>query len=562
MALQTIRIGSLPGFQYDDGDFDSAVETNQPIKAGLPSDPNDVVRLTDLAALISALTALSAPTGLETVPTLSEDLGIISITGSHRLWIYGTLFVKPSATVDLSALADGVWYIYYDATGTLQRSQTVWNILTTAQVAIVYKNGANYFIFDERHRTIMDAATHNYLHYTRGTAWASGLVAAPTDTTLNLGSGEFEDEDLRFQVTGANPYQVRIFYRDIALNWVWTALQNNWWKAGGTGRPQWDNAGTLADLASGRYGVYFLVAINGYDTKIITFMGQGEYTTLAQARAALYGGMSFGTLPTPEIKALYKIIVRATPASGTFEEVQDLRANPQLVGSAPVLTDHGTLGGLNDPDHPASAITNTPAGTVAATNVQAAIDELDTEKTTLADVKADADIADALSKRHNRLHAMSSTSDHSDVDLAALANDDLMQWDDPSSKWEPKSIAEIISGQSIAPGPVTISSVEDWRYAASIADDGTKELPTIKANYAAIGNIVISSSGVIDESAEFEIDSTGTCQIIRGTANVVVNADTDTKVCLGTAAAQNPLIVKNRLGGARNLMITIMYVKA
>ena len=168
----------------------------------------------------------------------------------------------------------------------------------------------------------------------------------------------------------------------------------------------------------------------------------------------------------------------------------------------------------------------------------------------------------ALGTAHNRLHAISSTSDHSDVNLTGISNNDLMQWDDPSSKWEPKSVAEVISGQSIAPGPVTISDVEDWRYAASIADDGTKALPTIKADYAAIGNIVISSSGVINESAEFEIDSTGTCQIIRGTANVVVNADIDTKVCLGTAAAQNPLTIKNRLGGVRNIMITIMYVKA
>jgi len=47
-------------------------------------------------------------------------------------------------------------------------------------------------------------------------------------------------------------------------------------------------------------------------------------------------------------------------------------------------------------------IKNTPAGTISATDVQAAIDELDTEKTTLSDVKADSDISDALSKRHTR----------------------------------------------------------------------------------------------------------------------------------------------------------------
>jgi hypothetical protein len=44
---------------------------------------------------------------------------------------------------------------------------------------------------------------------------------------------------------------------------------------------------------------------------------------------------------------------------------------------------------------------NIPAGTITSTTVQDAINELDTDKTTLADVKADTDIADALTKRHS-----------------------------------------------------------------------------------------------------------------------------------------------------------------
>mgnify|MGYP001480130613 CR=1 FL=1 len=98
-----------------------------------------------------------------------------------------------------------------------------------------------------------------------------------------------------------------------------------------------------------------------------------------------------------------------------------------------------------------------------------------------------------------------------------------------------------------------------WASAAALADDATIALPTITANFAAHGFVQVSSSGVINESAEFEIDSTGTCQIIRGTANIVINADTDGKFCLGTAAAQNPMSFKNRLGGARNVMITLDY---
>ena len=64
------------------------------------------------------------------------------------------------------------------------------------------------------------------------------------------------------------------------------------------------------------------------------------------------------------------------------------------------------------------------------------------------DISAHAIDADA---HHNELHDIDT---HSDTSLGALANDDLMQWDDPSTKWEPKSIAEVIAGQNIAPGNV------------------------------------------------------------------------------------------------------------
>lgn len=168
-----------------------------------------------------------------------------------------------------------------------------------------------------------------------------------------------------------------------------------------------------------------------------------------------------------------------------------------------------------------------------------------------------------LATSHARSHAISSTSDHSDVNLAGISNKDLMQWDDPSSKWLPKSLDEVISGQSISPSSVVIGTVEDWRYAAAIADDGHVDLPTIKANYAAKCEVIVSSVGVIDANATFMIDSTGTVTPQVDSGNCVYNIDTDVKLCIGTAAAQNPLIIKYRLGSTvANIMITMLYVKA
>jgi len=61
----------------------------------------------------------------------------------------------------------------------------------------------------------------------------------------------------------------------------------------------------------------------------------------------------------------FNVAVAATNLSGTNTGDQN---------------DHGTLTGLSDLDHPASAIINTPAGNIAATDVQSALNELDTEK--------------------------------------------------------------------------------------------------------------------------------------------------------------------------------------
>lgn len=53
MAVRQIRIGSMADIhQYSDADYDSAIETDHPIKAGPPIDGNDVLRLDDIATKI------------------------------------------------------------------------------------------------------------------------------------------------------------------------------------------------------------------------------------------------------------------------------------------------------------------------------------------------------------------------------------------------------------------------------------------------------------------------------------------------------------------------------
>lgn len=56
---------------------------------------------------------------------------------------------------------------------------------------------------------------------------------------------------------------------------------------------------------------------------------------------------------------------------------------------------------------------------------------------------------------HSEDHTVDS---HTDTNLATISNNDLLRWDDPSSKWLPKSVQEVIDGQDITPGQVITNS--------------------------------------------------------------------------------------------------------
>lgn len=92
-----------------------------------------------------------------------------------------------------------------------------------------------------------------------------------------------------------------------------------------------------------------------------------------------------------------------------------------------------------------------------------------------------------------------------------------------------------------------------YDYGASVADDGTFNLPVIPN--AGRGTVVV---GADEEAADFTIKSDGTVSLISASANVVANADTDAKFCIGTSVA-SPCVIKNRLGAAKNAVMHLVY---
>ena len=175
-----------------------------------------------------------------------------------------------------------------------------------------------------------------------------------------------------------------------------------------------------------------------------------------------------------------------------------------------------------------------------------------------------ADISDAVSKKHsNNLDHVQGT----DTTLGALGTknppidaDLVIQRDSVNadvlvtSTW-----TQIKAFLKTYFDTLYLSLTGFYRYAAAIADDGTTALPAITVNYAAKVEVIVSAVGIIDANATFMIDSTGTVTPQIDSGNVVYNIDTDTKLCIGTAAAQNPLTIKNRLGDAKNILIDMRY---
>lgn len=99
---------------------------------------------------------------------------------------------------------------------------------------------------------------------------------------------------------------------------------------------------------------------------------------------------------------------------------------------------------------------------------------------------------------------------------------------------------------------IAINGLLYWGSATDNADEDEITLPTITANYSGHGFVRVSAAGVIADSCEFESGSDGNVSLIRATANVVVGAAcADTKICISSAAGQNPIIVKPRNGAGK-----------
>jgi hypothetical protein len=287
----------------------------------------------------------------------------IAPTGADfRLYVSGVEYIFTTAqTVQITA-TEGLWYIYFNSSGVLTASQSVWDFESVCPVAFVYWDNTNHlciYFADERHQVIMDWRTHQYLHTTVGCRYASGLVisgytlnsSGDSNVEIGLNNGILFDEDLILTPTNgvsgtpastpnfyyqplSKPATIPVYYQ-LGANNVWrkqttanfyvypdtpnTTLYYNQYTGG---------AWQLTDVPSTNYVSYWIFATNDIDNPIIAIMGQQQNSTLANAVtndtfSALSIAPSVNGIPFLEMKILFQIILRCqnSYAGTTFSRV-------------------------------------------------------------------------------------------------------------------------------------------------------------------------------------------------------------------------------------------------
>lgn len=453
-------IGAVATGDVDDVPVDGA--TTVPISSNWAFDQGTVTR---------------EPTGFPNVtdtstPSFSSPTITLAKTGtSFDFYIQGVKYTKTvNQTVALpngTATDTGTWYIAFNAAGTLTATKTtVWDIAAadSCPVAVLYFNGAAGRICDERHGTVMDAATHDMLHYTVGCRFESGLAGTFTDpTAIGIALGIIHDEDLEYAI-GAKTQCVP-FYHTSGV-YTFGNAQNSY-VVQVSDILQYDNLTNLTDVTNQKYVAYWVFATMDTLTPIWVLPGQRQDTLLKDARDLnKYESLSLGTLPFPEMKLLYRVLVQRNGTSEVYVETQDLRTVSNLPSGTYVATDHGALTGLLDDDHTqyllVADIDDAPVDTATTVPISSnwAFDH--------AALTASVHNFDASGDAHPQAHASHHAVGATDTVFPADPNaDKYLMWDDNPGAlvW---ASAGAGTGDFMADGSVPMTGNLDFAYYKAI----------------------------------------------------------------------------------------------
>jgi hypothetical protein len=336
------------------------------------------------------------PNTTDSVISFTEGTRTFSIapaTTDFYFYVDGLQFRKTAQEDKVITDVEGLHFIYYDETGTLQEAvnptdaETEQVIRSECTVAMVYWDATNdeAVIFgDERHGVDMAPNTHAYLHFVNGAQWLNGLALSDLVTNgdgdedphaqFGVALGSVTDEDLFHMISAITSTSgLPIFYLDgangdlrRATETGFSVLTDTTAGVDTTGRLVWNEytggAWQLSTVTNNDFVLCHVFATNAPDDPVIAFIGQGDYGTAGQARAGAETEILsvITAYPSQELVPLGTVIfqtstgydnaVKARVQPADTGDYVDWRGNPLRGGASP--SDHGALGGLSDDDHP------------------------------------------------------------------------------------------------------------------------------------------------------------------------------------------------------------------
>lgn len=393
---------------------------------------------TKLASLINEREITKESTGFtncdDIVVTYNDTNRTITLTGTFEAYHRGEKiaelvngWVSPA-----HAAGQGTYFLYYcDDTNSIVFDTTPWRF-DCLQIAYVQVNG-HTMALRETHG-FMPWTVHEELHQVVGTYRVNGGEVPSNSYTLNstvaadrrpdVNQTIVKDEDLQSTITaltskaytqrylsGSTPD--RMFTQDatdiIALNGNIPYYNQN---VAGT----WQQT----PMSNNEYAAIFIVAIPTTDDTLskkmrYLFVQPQQVGTLLDIQALTPNNLTHGvsSLLVSEFVFMGKIIINMSGNNWTLTSVELLSGTrlgqvSSVTGNYLTAVNHDTTltgsGTALDPlsvvQQTATTVANTPAGNIAATTVQAAINELDSEKALLAGNTAQSFSASTIDLGH------------------------------------------------------------------------------------------------------------------------------------------------------------------
>lgn len=288
----------------------------------------------------------------------SRTLTISPVADDFVVWVKSKRFIiKQPLSVQIPDTT-GLYFVFFDTEGNLayQTDYFYWD--SEAPTAYVYWDAdlnTCPYLADERHGIVLDWQTHEYLHRTRGSAFANGFAisnfvingdsALDSSAQFDLNGGTFFDEDLQIDITHSatpdpalfqqdlqGPARCGVFYK-VGTVWKFDAATDFAFKMGPT-RPYYNShtggTGSLTESSNNRFVNYYIVATHNLKAPIVSLMGQAQYVNITDAQNEDFGSLGLVGFPSKEFRFLYKIIFKtgnfANSVDCVIAGVQDLRS--------------------------------------------------------------------------------------------------------------------------------------------------------------------------------------------------------------------------------------------